>query len=383
MPASPELVESRLEALLISRIGHGGPWPGETYRYIEREASRRGLDVAEWLGTIAHGSPEHEELTVAAAVVHTQFFRHEAHFEHLADWLRARKSERRPIRIGSIGCATGQEPYSIVWVARQVGVPVEVTAADLNQRCIDRARGGYYTSRETTGLPGIDGSRAWEAPQDYRDSVTFITASIFDLPLVFPSNVELLFCRNLLFYFDPTHLARAWSILVRTITTTGSIVVAPVEALTHVPRDLQHDGPLGWLTTSAGLLTRSGRATPAASNVRSQAPFATPSVPPTSRAPSSAAAAAPSPGADDATLESIARLMQTNERARAEGMLHEFLGRRDDALGWFLLAEACFDRGERVQARIAFQRASRATVVPAGADLESVRRAAVRRAGQV
>jgi len=98
-------------------------------------------------------------------------------------------------------------------------------------------------------------------------------------------------------------------------------------------------------------------------------------------APVAPAAAAPS--SDDAALESIARLLQTNERARAEGMLHEFLGRRDDALGWFLLAEACLERGERLQAKIAFQRASRATVAPAGADLESVRRAAVRRAGQV
>ena len=72
--------------------------------------------------------------------------------------------------------------------------------------------------------------------------------------------------------------------------------------------------------------------------------------------------------------------MTEGQLDRAEHLLRELLAHSDDAFGWFLLGETFQRRGERVQARIAFERSTKATTSPADMDLSTLRGAGARRA---
>ena len=92
----------------------------------------------------------------------TFFFRDKTPFDHLKDAIfpvlaQARKGSR--IRIWCAACSTGQEPYSIAMMLDQNpsltgGVPVEIVATDISDRCLERARQGLFTQFEVQrGLP--------------------------------------------------------------------------------------------------------------------------------------------------------------------------------------------------------------------------------------
>lgn len=99
-------------------------------------------------------------LVEAMASTDTAFFRDRAMFQHLfAEVLPglAARREGRPLRIWSIGCAGGQEIYSVAMMLERVrrpGLDVELYASDLSAREMEKAQGGVYSQFEVQhGLP--------------------------------------------------------------------------------------------------------------------------------------------------------------------------------------------------------------------------------------
>jgi hypothetical protein len=251
---------------------------------------------------------------------------------------------------------------------------------------VARARAGTYRASETQYLPGYSGKLAFSAPPALRACVRFEVMALLDKrPPDAPHQFDVIFCRNVLIYLEAEHLKAVWKRLMSSLAPSGVLAVAPVESLTNLPDGLVRSGPLGWLERSA-LQTR-----PAA-----RRPPSALSQPPTAGAPArslpqpvqSARSAAPPrslPPADLAAqaLDEVARHLAQGDAAAAEQVLQRLLSQRDDAFGWFLLGEACVKRGAHAQARVAFQRASVASLTSGDADLETVRAAALRRAKQL
>ncbi|HHJ17487.1 MAG TPA: protein-glutamate O-methyltransferase CheR [Gammaproteobacteria bacterium] len=151
----------------------------------------------------------------------TAFFREPHHFDFLAGRLLPevlrRHAADRPVRIWSAGCSTGEEPYSIAMVAQEVlasaaGLAPEILATDLDSSVIASARQGRYARERIAGL-SAQRSRKWfrplpgsgggtvEVKHELRKTVTFRQLNLMhDWPVQGP--FELIFCRNVVIYFD-------------------------------------------------------------------------------------------------------------------------------------------------------------------------------------
>lgn len=164
--------------------------------------------------------------------------------------LRARR--RDELRILSAGCAHGQEPYTLAILLREAratlgGLVPRITGVDLDPAALEGARRGRYGAYSFRGVEPALRERyfrptaedEWEILDALRRQVEFRRANLADpgwareLP---PQDV--IFCRNVLIYFDPPVLRRAARGLHDALAPGGYLFLGHAETLSRVPTPL-------------------------------------------------------------------------------------------------------------------------------------------------
>ena len=151
----------------------------------------------------------------------TAFFREPHHFEYLANEALPRvmkaNSHSRQIRIWSAGCSTGEEPYTIASVVREVipagsGWDIQILATDLDSNVLNTAANGVYAAERVAGLTpkrlkrwflNGKGEKAGmvRVKNELRDLITFQQLNLMESwPIKGP--FDLIFCRNVVIYFN-------------------------------------------------------------------------------------------------------------------------------------------------------------------------------------
>ncbi|MBI4516361.1 MAG: protein-glutamate O-methyltransferase CheR [Deltaproteobacteria bacterium] len=151
----------------------------------------------------------------------TAFFRELHHFTYLKDvWLpawfaQARGNGTRCLRIWSAGCATGQEPYSIAMTILE-SLPagqrwdIRIFASDIDSDALEQAQSGHYSRAEVARLPAFlrrryftgSGRGLVRLSARVRELVGFANVNLLDQAWPLPGQVDAIFCRNVLIYFD-------------------------------------------------------------------------------------------------------------------------------------------------------------------------------------
>jgi chemotaxis protein methyltransferase CheR len=143
----------------------------------------------------------------------TSFFRESYHFPLLAEFLRA---QRGPVRIWCAAASTGEEPWSIAITAFETlseSVPVTILATDIDTDVLDTARTGVYP---LDGEKGLDKARLkrWFLRGSGRNAglirvrpelarrVEFGQFNLVRDPIAFAQPFDVVFCRNVMIYFD-------------------------------------------------------------------------------------------------------------------------------------------------------------------------------------
>ena len=167
---------------------------------------------------------EHEEFThfINAITTNlTSFFRENHHFEFLAQTalpaLLQKNRLTKRIRIWSAGCSTGMEPYSIAMVVKEVvpenmGWDVKILATDLDTNVLDTAAQGIYDGDRITGIsePRFDrwvrmgqgeNSEKAKVSKQLKSLISFKQLNLLH-PFPFSGPIDLIFCRNVVIYFD-------------------------------------------------------------------------------------------------------------------------------------------------------------------------------------
>jgi len=186
---------------------------------------------------------ELQELIEAVVVPETWFFRDQDAFTALAriiskEWLP--KHPTAPLRLLSVPCCTGEEPYSMVMALLDAGLSPEklkVNAVDISVRALIRARRGIYGSNSFRGDNLVFRDRYFErAPDGYslleqfRNTVSFHHGNLLSSDFCVGSvPYDVVFCRNVLIYFDRGTQERAMKILDRLLATSGILFVGPSE----------------------------------------------------------------------------------------------------------------------------------------------------------
>ncbi|MGK3966572.1 CheR family methyltransferase [Sorangium sp. So ce118] len=363
------LLERALARLLSPRLGHApSRWPETLYLHLRERAAAAGQSEAEYVervGQAGEAAPL-AMLLDAATIGHTAAYRHPEQFERLKRALAgAGLAGRRPgpVRIWCAGCSTGEEAYSAAECAEAAGVDAAVLGTDVNPVAIAVARSGLLPQRSAVGAP-LPAAWAGRVPEALRRRVRFEVASLTAAqPALGAGPFDVIFCRNVLIYFEREQVPRLLARLAAELVPGGYLVLSPAEGILPLPPELGRGPAPGWLQLAEGADAAAAEGAP-----------------PSRRAPGAAAvegAPARAPGVEEA-----ARLLSAGRAGDAEQVLSGLLNADPEHLeGWFLLGEALLARGERAQARAAFLRVLRCSTGGArGVDAEALRRAAARRA---
>ena len=197
-----------------------------------------------------HGDNRSELARVVAETLtinETSFFRDKTLFSVFSDLLLPRliaaRSEQRSLRIWCAGCSTGQEPYSLAMLideqARKLlGWRIEIVATDLSRAVVDHARNGLYSQFEVQrGLPvGMllrhfhRESDKWRISDNMRAKVDFRPRNLMK-PFRELGTFDLIFCRNVLIYFDVATKRRILANLADCLAHDGYIALGAAESV--------------------------------------------------------------------------------------------------------------------------------------------------------
>lgn len=239
---------SRVKQWLVE---HAGLDPDLLQRdWLDRAIQRRlaQLDVPSedsYCLLLERDPAERDRMICEVSVGETCFFRYPASYDLLVKHLRSlyQTSPRRPaLRMLSVACATGEEPYSMAISAVRAGWPlasVTIDAVDRNADTLAVARQGRYSlHRKQQPLP------AWAAPwlcvennqrcvaASLQATVSFICADAVAAPDSVPAGpYAVVFCRNLLIYLHDEARNRLVDNLTRWLAADGLLFVGHAEQL--------------------------------------------------------------------------------------------------------------------------------------------------------
>jgi len=175
------------------------------------------------------------------------FFRDKVPFEHfrltvMPALLAARAREKR-IRIWCTACATGQEPYSLAMSLKAIGPAlagwrVEIVATDLSNEVLAKAKAGIYNQFEVQrGLPiqqlvkfFSQVGEAWQIAEEIRAMVKFRPLNLLaDFSSL--GTFDLVFCRNVLIYFDQDTKTGVLNRIARQMPADGFLILGAAETV--------------------------------------------------------------------------------------------------------------------------------------------------------
>jgi chemotaxis protein methyltransferase WspC len=210
-----------------------------------RMATLGVTSVENYWSRLQGSADELQELIEAVVVPETWFFRDREAFSSMARWLcrsLLSASSASPIRILSVPCCTGEEPYSLAMTLFDAGLPSNnfaIDAVDVSQSAIMRGRRGLYGSNSFRGDDLEFRERHMERSgelyrvrEEVRRAVTFHHDNLFSES--FRQNsapYDVIFCRNVLIYFDREKQGLALDKLKRLLKPKGLLFVGPAEAV--------------------------------------------------------------------------------------------------------------------------------------------------------
>jgi chemotaxis protein methyltransferase CheR len=230
-PANPHLLKVRDLVYHISGIYQ----PDHKLRFLEDRCERRMQQLGigtlhEYVNAITLSSMRVQEVTELlneVTVGETCFFRNSPQLDAFRRTVLPQvmgNKERLPIRhlrIWSAGCSTGEEPYTLAITMLEESVLLkgwtfEIFATDLNERSLTRAREGIYGAYSTRNMPAYitkkyfrNSGTSMEVSTAVKQLVKFSRLNLLDdARMAFIRNIDVVFCCNVLIYFDTESKSR-------------------------------------------------------------------------------------------------------------------------------------------------------------------------------
>lgn len=225
--------------------------PAAVERAVRARLRDSGLDLREYVDLARRSSSELQALIEEIIVPETFFMRDASAFAPVVQVVREEllPERGRVVRLLSLPCSTGEEPYSMAMALLDAGVPPErfaIDGIDVSERALAKARQGVYgqNSFRGTSVPfrerffDADAS-GWRLHARVRERVQVRHGNLFAPATLAAVGVyDVVFCRNLLIYFDAATQSRAIDVLEQLLVPQGLLVVAPSESHLLLSRPL-------------------------------------------------------------------------------------------------------------------------------------------------
>ncbi|HEC62536.1 MAG TPA: protein-glutamate O-methyltransferase CheR [bacterium] len=202
---------------------------------------------------IVRNQEEMKVLLDAVTTNLTRFFRNAAHFSGLEHYVipemvrHKQENNQRQIRLWSAGCSTGEEPYSLAMMLKEklpAGVSFEVIGSDISLKSLMTAQEGFYQESRMGGIPENYLNKYFDRKHDgYQVKEEIRRLVKFDYHnLINDSglrNIDLLFCRNVLIYFDEEAQKSAVNRFFQVMTDYSFLFIGHSESLFGLETEFQ------------------------------------------------------------------------------------------------------------------------------------------------
>jgi len=194
----------------------------------------------------------------ALATNHTGFLREPEHFDFFRDTILPSLTARSTIDIWSAACSTGEEPYTIAFTAMEKMFPgdyakLRILATDISTKALDSARRATYPAERFADFPALwmrrfllRGQGEWKGwfrvKPEVSGRVQFARLNLVE-PFSHNRRFPLIFCRNVMIYFDKPTQERLVNRLAEHLEPGGYLFVGHAESLTGINHPLQYVRP--------------------------------------------------------------------------------------------------------------------------------------------
>jgi len=247
--ASIELIDLLKQKIGLDSTSIG---PAAIERALQmRMSACKSQHEQEYLELLLVKDGELQELIEAVVVPETWFFRDPEAFAAMTrlvheEWLPSHPEGM--LRVLSLPCSTGEEPYSIAMALLDAGIPAKrflIDAVDVSERVLQLAQRALYGRNSFRGKDLRFRDCYFEAQANeyrlskmVRQQVRFQRANLFEADFLPGSAIyDIIYCRNLLIYFDSATQKRAIQILTRLLATKGFLFLGPSETSLAPPSD--------------------------------------------------------------------------------------------------------------------------------------------------
>ncbi|GAA3579121.1 MULTISPECIES: CheR family methyltransferase [Marinobacter] len=200
-------------------------------------------------------------------VQETRFFRDPDAFKLVADYILTRPREvlkQRPLEAWSVGCSTGEEPYTLAMLLNESMNQLElpplfgITGSDISKPAIDKAQRGLFNARKLLGMDEALKTRYFrpaernsvEIVERIRERVCFTRLNVLDLKHAPMHGMNIIYCQNLLIYFRRWRRREIVKRLAERLAPGGLLVLGQGELTDWQPPGLQRvpsENVLAWI----------------------------------------------------------------------------------------------------------------------------------------
>lgn len=256
--AAVELSEAEFAALTAIAAREAGlEIPSAKKSLVQSRVSRRWRHLKisnckEYLAILDERPEEVRELISVLTTNVSSFYREAHHFEFLRQKVfpvvRDKLARGGRVRFWSAGCSSGQEPYSIA-IECLKGLPgcaaqdLLILASDIDPKILARAEAGIYTASDLaaleaedrrsyfTAVPGSEDS--FQANDTLRKLVRFRELNLH-APWPMKQTFDVIFCRNVVIYFDDAHQAALWPRFRDQLEPDGCLILGHSERIQDI-----------------------------------------------------------------------------------------------------------------------------------------------------
>jgi len=219
---------------------------------IERRLEACGLGKPnEYMDFLSANPEEVSYLIQSLKVTYTEFFRNSLTYGHLEQWLIPTivkgKTSNSELRIWSVGCSTGQEPYSIAVLLERIKkttnqeIRYRIIATDNNDSALMLAQNGHYNQQEIQNVRYKDIEEYFVKKDDkysisteVKNNVSFSHFDLLQSDSAFPEasifgSFDLVICCNLLYYYKPKQQQIMIKKLVKAMADNGYLITGETE----------------------------------------------------------------------------------------------------------------------------------------------------------
>ena len=207
-------------------------------------------DISAWLSGYSLPPAGLEVLSTYLTVGETYFFREKTGLDAFQKYIipeiiKEREGKEQYLRIWSAGCCTGEEPYTLAILLKEM-IPdihkwsITILATDTNAIFLKKAQKGIYSSWSFRETPQsvkdqyfLPIGKDWEIIPEIRKMVTFSSLNLawdeYPSMITNTNAIDVIFCRNVLMYFTPGQIRLAGQRFHRSLTERGWLITSSVE----------------------------------------------------------------------------------------------------------------------------------------------------------